>query len=65
MKLSSLIASWIKKSFVNRKEKTFVLKFFSEINDIKLNKGSSIKLKKEFYRNFYLNKKYYRFKKWI
>lgn len=65
LKLNTLIASWIKKSFIKRKEKTFILKFFSEMNDIRLNKGLSIKLKKEFYRDIYSNKKYYKFKKWI
>jgi len=59
------VSSWIKKAILNRKEKTFILKFYSELSDINLKKGSAYKQKIEYYKTLYSNKKFYKFKKWI
>lgn len=64
VKIFTTVSLWIKKSVENRKEKTFVLKFYSELFDINLKKGNSYKQKIEYYKIFYQNKKFYKFKKW-
>ena len=64
-KIFTTVSLWVKKSVESRKEKTFVLKFYSELFDINLKKGNSYKQKIEYYKVFYQNKKFYKFKKWI
>jgi len=64
-KICGLVSFWIKKAIVNRKEKTFILKFYSELLDINLKKGETYKQKIEYYKILYQNKKFYKFKKWI
>ena len=64
MKTFTNVSLWIKKSVNSRKEKTFVLKFYSELFDINLKKGNSYKQKIEYYKILYQNKKFYKFKKW-
>ena len=64
-KMYTIVSIWIKKAISTRKEKTFILKFYSELSDINLKKGSSYKQKLEYYKILYSNKKFYKFKKWI
>jgi len=64
-KIYGTVSIWIKKSIAVRKEKTFILKFYSELSDINLKKGSSYKQKIEYYKTLYSNRKFYKFKKWI
>lgn len=65
LKNYNLSSMWIKKSVEKRKEKTFILKFYSELFDINLNKGLSVSQKIEYYKSLYQNKKYYKYKTWI
>ena len=65
LKNYNLSSMWIKKSVEKRKEKTFILKFYSELFDINLNKGFSVNQKIEYYKSLYQNKKYYKYKTWI
>lgn len=64
-KIYGTVSVWIKKAMYVRKEKTFILKFYSELSDINLKKGSSYKQKIEYYKTLYSNRKFYKFKKWI
>jgi len=64
-KTYGIVSAWIKKAIIARKEKTFILKFYSELSDISLKKGLSYKQKIEYYKILYKNKKFYKFKKWI
>jgi len=64
-KMYGTVSLWVKKAISNRKEKTFILKFYSELSDINLKKGSTYKQKIEYYKVLYKNKKFYKFKKWI
>ena len=61
----TLVSFWLKKATNSRKEKTFILRFYSELIDINLKKGSTFKQKIEYYKVLYKNKKFYKFKKWI
>ena len=62
-KAYTLVSFWLKKAILARKEKTFILKFYSELFDINLKKGSTYKQKIEYYKVLYKNKKFYKFKK--
>jgi hypothetical protein len=55
----------MRKSIKIRKEKTLILRIYSEMNDIRLNKGASIELKKTYYLNFYTTKTYERFMRFL
>ena len=67
-KLSTISSLWFKKSVYLRKEKTLFLKIYSEIESIRKNKASFLTFKKNYYLEFYKNKRFLKFfkrKKWI
>jgi len=57
--------SWLKKSVIMRREKTLMLRLYSEFENIKQNKGQTILQKKNFYLSFKQTKGYRYLAKYI
>lgn len=64
-KYISLAIIWIRRAVKMRKEKSLLLRIYSEFADIRLNKGNAINAKKIFYLDFYNSRVYQRILKFI